>query len=125
MMTFPTSGDITIEINGKPLAVAQSYRVKSARDSKTVEAFGQKEPVGTVAGKCLHQLELQRVEVLDGLGDEIDFYGLSGFNVVIAKPGRRMIYTGCEWAAITEAASLGSVVLESVSIVATKRMVLQ
>ncbi len=123
MITFPTSGDITIEVNGRRLAVAQSYRARSTRDSRPVEAFGQKEPVGTVAGRCVHRLELQRVQLLEeAASDGIDFFALSGFNVVIAKPGRRVIYSGCEWSNIDESASLGSVVLESVSILAAGRM---
>lgn len=126
MITFPTSSDITIEVNGKPLAVAQSYRVRSTREARAVEAFGQAEPVGTVAGRCVHSLELARVQLLDeALTDGIDFYALAGFNVVIAKPGCRVIYSGCQWAGIDESASLGSVVLESVSILAARRMVLQ
>lgn len=125
MLSFPTSGDISIEVNGTRLAVAQSYRVKSSRESKAVEAFGQREPVGTVSGRCIHQLELSRVQLLEAPGtDGVDFYDLSDFNVVIAKPGRRVIYTGCQWSAIDESASLGSVVLESVGILAARRMVL-
>jgi len=126
MIAFPTSCDITIEINGKKLAVAQSYRARSTRESRAVEAFGQSEPVGTVAGRCVHQLELSRVRLLEGAADDgIDFYTLGGFNVVIAKPGRRVIYSGCEWSGIDEAAALGGVVLESVSILAAKRMELR
>jgi hypothetical protein len=42
--------------------------------------------------------------------------------VVIVKPDRKIIYSGCEWSGIDEAASLGGAVLESVSIVAAKRL---
>lgn len=123
MITFPTSAEIAIEVNGKPLAVAQSYRAKTTRESRVVEAFGSREPVGAVAGPVVHQLELQRVQLLEpGLSDGVDFYGLADFNVVIAKPGRRVIYSGCQWSGIDEAAALGGVVLESVSIVAAGRM---
>lgn len=122
-MTFPTSNDIYIEVNGKKLAVAQSYRAQTARESRYVEAFGHAEPVGTVGGRQKHILELSRVSVSNAaLGDGIDFYSLSGFNVVIVKPESKIIYSGCEWAQIEENASLGNVVLESVSIVAAKRM---
>lgn len=125
MMTFPTSADITLEVNGRPLAVAQSYRARATRESRVVEAFGSREPVGAVAGRTVYQLELQRVQLLtDSLSDEVDFYGLTGFNVVIAKPGSRVVYTGCEWSGIDEAAALGGVVLESVSILAAGRLVL-
>ena len=126
MIEFTTSGDISIEVNGQKLAVAQSYRVRTRRESRPVEAFGQREPVGVMAGRAFHQIDLSRVQLLDAArGDGVDFYGLSGFTVVIAKPGERVIYAGCEWSDIEETANLGSAVLETVSLVAAKRMVLK
>jgi len=126
LLRFPTSNDIYIEINGKKIAVAQGYRTQTSRDSRYVEAFGHSEPVGTVGGRQKHILELIRVVVsADAIGDGIDFYGLSKFNVVIAKPDRKIIYSDCEWAQIEENGSLGNVVLESVSIVASRRMELE
>ena len=122
MLAFPSSGDITIEINGQKLAVAQSYRVRSSRDSRPIEAFGSAEPVGVLTGRLLHQLELSRVQIFPECS--VDFYGLDDFNVVIAKPGRRVIYSGCRWSGIDESAGIGGAVLESVSIISTKRMVL-
>lgn len=121
MLHIPTSNDIFIEVNGRKLAVAQSYRAKTTRDSKYVEAFGSVEPVATVGGRVKHLLELTRV-CLAHPGDGVDFHSISGFNVVIVKPDRKIIYSGCEWASIDENATLGNVVLESVSIVASKRL---
>lgn len=126
MLHFPTSADISIEVNGKRVAAAQQYRAQTTRDGRYVEAFGSAEPVGTVGGRVKHVLELTRVGVLaEAISDGIDFHGLSGFNVVIAKPDRKIIFSGCEWASIDESAGLGNVVLESVSIVAAKRMELK
>lgn len=119
MITIPTSNDISIEVNGRKLAIAQGYRVKTTRDSKYVEAFGSAEPVGTVAGRVKHLLELFRVQVS---GEAVDFHSISDFNVVIVKPDRRIVYSGCQWSAISENADLGNVVLESVTIVAARRM---
>ena len=42
---FPTSSDIYLEVDGKKVAVVQSYTAKSSRTSQTVEAFGEDEPV--------------------------------------------------------------------------------
>ena len=121
MLSIPTSNEISIEVNGRKVAVAQSYRARTSRDSKHVEAFGSVEPVATVGGRVKHQLELSRV-LISVPGDGIDFHSISGFNVVIVKPDRKIIYSGCEWASIDEAATLGNAVLESVSIVASKRL---
>ena len=50
-ISFPTSKDIYIEVDGRRLATAQSYKAKSTRESRYVEAFGSAEPVGTVGGR--------------------------------------------------------------------------
>jgi hypothetical protein len=124
MLSIPTSKDISIEVDGRRLAVAQSYKARTTRDSKYVEAFGSAEPVATVGGRAIHQLELTRV-IPTAQADGVDFHALTAFNVVIVKPDRKIIYSGCEWSAIDEAASLGGAVMESVSIVAAKRMEIQ
>ena len=122
-ITFPTGSDISIEVNGQRLAVAQSYRVRTSKESKYVEAFGSKEPVGAVDGRVKHLLELTRVCITGAaIRDRVDFYALSDFNVVIAKPDRRVIYSGCQWSEISEAASAGDLLFETVTIAASKRV---
>ena len=94
---FPTSRDIYLEVNGRKLAVVEGYKAHSARESHYVEAFGSAEPVGTVPGKTKHFVELSRVYACEGaLDDGVSFFELSGFNLVIVKPDRRIIYSGCE-----------------------------
>lgn len=122
LINFPTSRDIYIEIDGRRLAAAQSYKAKSTQDSRAVEAFGCAEPVGTVGGRVRHVLELTRVRLLETAAEGLDFYGLEDFNVVIVKPDRKIIYSGCRWSAIGEAADLGDPVYETVSIVASHRL---
>ena len=125
MIEFTTSADIYLEVDGKRLAVAQSYRARAHKENRSVEAFGSALPVGVASGRLTYQIELARVQLLDqALGDGVDFHSLSGFTVVIAKPGQRVIYSGCEWAGIDESAGLGGTVLESVTLLATGRMVL-
>ena len=45
--------------------------------------------------------------------------------MVVVKPDRKIIYSGCEWAGITETAALGDVMVESVTVAAAKRMELR
>lgn len=119
---FPTSSDIYIEVNGRRLAVVESYKARSERESRYVEAFGQVEPVGTVAGRVRHVVELGRVYATDAaVSDGISFFDLKDFNLVIVKPDRRIIYSGCEWSDVVESATLGDVVAERVTVVAAKR----
>ena len=121
-VVFPTGKDIYLEVNGIRLAVAQSYKARTTMESQYVEAFGSAEPVGTIGGKVKHVLELTRVCAIPASsGGTVDFHTLSGFNVVIVKPDRQIIYSGCEWSSIVENAQLNDVVLESVTIVAAKR----
>ena len=98
LVSIPTSADIYIEV-GTKVAAAQNYRVKSSRQSRYVEAFGSSEPVGTVGGRVQHWIELSRVCLCQAQG--VDFYELSGFNLVIVQPDCKIIYSGCEWSDIT------------------------
>lgn len=125
MITLPTSNDITIQVNGRNLAVAQGYKLKTSRESRSIEAFGSAAPVGTIGGQTKYVIELSRVYVTGNLSDGIDFYQLENFNLVIAKPDRRIVFSGCQWASIGENAALGDLVLENVVIIASKRQVLQ
>ena len=58
---IPTSADIYLEINGVRVAVVQSYSVTTTRSSKVIEAFGQEEPVATIAGANQYVIELSRL----------------------------------------------------------------
>ena len=120
---FPTSSDIYLEVDGVKVAVVQSYSARAVKTSTTVEAFGEAEPVATVAGQTTHALELTRLYATDeAIRDGIDFYAMSGFSLVICKPDRRIIYAGCQWSSIQESATLGSMVLEKVTLVASRRI---
>ena len=120
---FPTSSDIYLEVDGTKVAVVQSYTTKATRTSTAVEAFGEAEPVATVPGQTQHVLELKRLYATDeAIRDGIDFYGLDGFSLVICKPDRKIIYADCQWSAIQESATLGSMVLEQVTVMASKRI---
>lgn len=120
---IPTSSDIYLEVNGKKVAVVQSYTAQSTKTSTTVEAFGEKEPVATLPGQTKHVLELTRIYATDeALADGIDFYGLEDFSLVICKPDRRVIYSACQWSKIGESGILGASVVEKVTVVAGKRI---
>ena len=54
-ITFPTGSDISIEVNGQRLAVAQSYKARTAKESRYVEAFGSREPVDSPLQKIPQQ----------------------------------------------------------------------
>ena len=120
---FPTSSDIYLEVDGTKVAVVQSYSAKATKSSKAVEAFGEAEPVATVPGQTVHTLELKRLYATDeAIRDGIDFYNLSGFSLVMCKPDRKVIYSDCQWSKIDEVGTLGDMVMETVTIVATKRI---
>lgn len=71
MAVFPTAKDIYIEVDGRRLAAAQSYRVKTTREARFVESFGSAQPAGTVAGQPRHTIELTRLQVVGETG--VDF----------------------------------------------------
>ena len=120
---FPTSADIYLELNGKKLAVVQGYTAQTSRDSMVVEAFGEHEPVAAISGPQKHQIVLTRLYATDeAVRDGISFYKLEDFNLVICKPDRRVIYSGCQWKDLSESGKLGDMVLEKVTIVAARRV---
>lgn len=120
---FPTSSDIYLEVEGRKVAVVQSYTVKATRSSVSVEAFGEREPIATVAGPVRYELKLSRLYATDeAIRDGIDFYALENFSLVICKPDCRVIYSGCQWKNISESASIGDMVMEQVELVASRRI---
>lgn len=119
---FPTSQDIYLEVNGQKVAVVEGYKAHSSRESRCVQAFGQSEAAGTVSGAVRHVIEISRVYACPEAGENLDFYALQNFNLVIVKPGGRVIYTGCEWADLSETASLNDAVIEHVRIAAANRI---
>ena len=120
---FPTSSDIYLELEGKKVAVVQSYTAKASKFSKNVEAFGESEPVATIAGQRKYVLELTRLYATDdAISDGINFYDLTDFSLVICKPDRKVIYSGCEWSTIEEEGKLNAMVAEKITVVASKRI---
>ena len=123
MTGFPTSSDIWLEVDGTRVAVVQSYTAKTTRTSTAVEAFGESEPVATIPGRARHEVELTRLYATDdAVSDGINFYDLKDFSLVICKPDRKIIYSGCEWSAIHEEGQLNAMVAEKITVVASKRI---
>jgi hypothetical protein len=120
---FPTSNDIYIEVDGKKVAVVQSYTAKTTRTSSVVEAFGQDQPVATIPGPRKHTIELKRLYATDeAIRDNLNFHDMTDFSLVICKPDRKIIYSGCQWSAIDENGELGAMVVEKITIIASKRI---
>ena len=103
--------------------MVQSYTAKANKSSVNVEAFGESEPVATIAGQRKYTLELTRLYATDdAVSDGINFYDLTDFSLVICKPDRKIIYSGCEWSNIQEEGQLNAMVAEKITVVATKRI---
>ena len=120
---FPTSSDIYLEVEGKKVAVVQSYTAKASKTSQGVEAFGESEPVAILPGQTQYSLTLKRLYATDeAISDGINFYDLADFSLVICKPDRKVIYSGCEWSAIEEEGKLNAMVAEKITVVAAKRI---
>ena len=123
MKGFPTSSDIYLELDGRKVAVVQSYMAKAVKSSQSVEAFGESEPVATIEGQKKYTLELTRLYATDdAVSDGINFYELKDFSLVICKPDRKIIYSGCEWSTIQEDGQLNAMVAEKVTVVSSKRI---
>ena len=120
---FPTSADIYLELEGRKVAVVQGYTARASKSSRFVEAFGESEPVAAINGQRKYTLELTRLYATDdAVSDGINFYDLEDFSLVICKPDRKVIYSGCQWSAIQEEGKVGSMVAEKVTLVAASRI---
>ena len=120
---LPLSSDIYLEVDGKKVAVVQSYTTRATRTSREIEAFGETEPVATIAGANKYTLELSRLYATDeAISDGINFYDLNDFSLVICKPDRKVIYSGCEWSGIQEDGELNATVAERVTLTAARRI---
>ena len=120
---FPTSADIYLELDGKKVAVVQSYTAKATKSSQPVEAFGESEPVATLNGQRKYTLELTRLYATDdAVSDGINFYDLADFSLVICKPDRKVIYSGCEWSGIQETGQLDAMVAAKITVTAARRI---
>ena len=120
---FPTSSDIYLELDGRKIAVVQSYTAKASKSSQSVEAFGESEPVATIEGQRKYTVELTRLYATEeAVSDGINFYDLQDFSLVICKPDRKIIYSGCQWSAIQEDGQLNAMVAEHVTLVAAQRI---
>ena len=120
---FPTSADIYLEVDGKRVAVVQSYSAKATKTSRAVEAFGESEPVATLDGQRKYTLELTRLYATDAaVSDGINYYEMKDFSLVICKPDRKVIYSGCEWSSIREDGELDAMVAEKITVTAARRI---
>ncbi len=119
---IPTSRDIYLEAEGIKVAAVQSYQVKTKRENREIEVFGSAYPAASLPGRTSYTIALQKVLIQQGV--DIDFYQLSDFSLVIVKPDKRIIFTGCEWQEISEDGTLSMPCLERVVITASKRMVI-
>lgn len=120
---FPTSSDIYLEADGKKIAVVQSYSASARKTERVIEAFGESEPVATITNQPGYVVELTRLYATDeAISDGIDFYSLEDFSLVIVKPDRRVVYTGCNWSEIAEDGRLAEMVAEKIRVVAARRV---
>lgn len=120
---IPTSSDIYLEVDGRKVAVVQSYQAQTQKSSQTIEAFGEREPVATIPGQSRHTVVLTRLYATDeAISDGLNFYDMENFSLVICKPGKRIIYSECQWDQIGESGTLASTVIEKISVVAAKRI---
>ena len=120
---LPMSSDIYLEVGGKKVAVVQSYQATAKKKDRSVEAFGESEPVATIAGQPSYTLELTRLYATDSaISDGINFHDLVDFSLVIVKPDKRIVYTGCNWSRIDENGSVGDLVAEKITVIAAHRV---
>lgn len=120
-----TSDDIYFELDGKKIAGVESYSTKYTNDVKMVDAFGQNTPIGYTIGSKKHSIDISRVYLEDtAIADGINFYNLTdlGFNFVVIKGGKRVVYKNCVISDISEDGTLKDKVAEKITLMALDRV---
>lgn len=126
MFKIPTGKDIFIEVNGKRVAVVQSYKCKTSRERIPIKSFGERADTASIFTNENYTIELEKViPILSGDNQVVDFYSLSDFSLVIVKPNYQIIYSACEWTSIDENCKLNSPCIENITIVSSKRLVVK
>ena len=121
-MTMPAGGRITLELDGRTVAMARGFRCAAARESHEVKAFGEAEPVAVLRGAPKYRIELSRVTLCGVSAQELSLFGREKFVLAIARPDKRIVYSGCEWEQLSEQAEAGNPeVLEKAVLTAVKR----
>ena len=98
MITFPTSTDIYLEQDREKVATVQSYMASKDDDG--------------------YQIRLSRVYMIDV---RRPLYSLDNFSLVVEKPNKIIVYTGCRWKSITEEGTPDSMICENADIIAESR----
>jgi hypothetical protein len=109
--------EVYLEAGGAKAAIADSYTVQTAQQSRALAAWGEQEPVGTAAGAVTYEIMLKNVRPVDGT----DLSSLADFHLVIARPGSKTVYSGCRWKNIGAAGGAGNLCCRSMQLTAAKR----
>ena len=106
---FPTSSDIYLEVDGSQGGSgAELFRQGQQDQHGGGGLWREPSRWPPSPGQTSHVLELTRLYATDeAIRDGIDFYGLSGFSLVICKPDRKIIYSDCQWSSISESGHPG------------------
>lgn len=119
---FPSSKDISFELDGKKIAVVQSYNASYAKEERAVDAFGKADPVGYTPGKKNYTIRITKAYITEAaIADGINFYNIDDFEFVIVKPNARIVYSNCSITNIEEEGSLNDIIAENITIRALTR----
>lgn len=90
---------------------AQACTVKTVRETRYIEAFGEEEPIAVLPGKMQYHLRLKRVRVDDKVQQ---WRSLVNFTLSIRQGEDQVVYYGCEWESIQEVADENGIYEEMV-----------
>ena len=95
---FLNSSDIYLEQDGEKVATVQSYMASKGDDG--------------------YHIRLSRVYMIDM---KRYLYFLDNFSLVVEKPGKIIVYTGCRWKSIIEEGTLDNMICDRADIIAESR----
>lgn len=119
-----SSKDISIEINGKKVALVDSYTTNATRDSYSIYEIGSQEPVASGYCSIQYSIILNKVNFIKTTDSNLadDIYALSDFTLSIFSPDKQVIFTNCNWLSVKEQVSLTSPSSQRLELSAMNRM---
>lgn len=109
---------VYLEFNKEKIADIDSYSVKCIQQSRTVNAWGEQNAIGTVPGRIGYELKLKNVRPYEG----IDLCTIADFNLTAVRPKEKVTYLGCRWKNIESVGGAGNTACRLMELVASERI---
>lgn len=116
------SSQIQLFFHETPIVSAQECTVQTKRTAKVVSGYGEDTAAGLCVGARAYKITLKKLVQVQ---ENINFDEASSFTICLKRQGQDMIFSECEWVDITQNIVNGKAVLETITLMSTKRKMME